>query len=125
MAKKIIAVALLAAIIGGVFFYFNRAERVEAERASSLRLSGNVDVREVTLAFRQSDRIAEIFAEEGDTVKAGQLLARLDNRELKLTIEKERSQINVQEAILLKLKNGTRPEDLAQAQEIFFGGIMR
>ena len=116
MAKKIFAVALLAAMFGGVFFYFSNQERVEAERASSLRLSGNVDVREVTLAFRQSDRIAEIFAEEGDTVKAGQLLARLDNRELKLTIEKARSQINVQEAVILKLKNGTRPEDLTQAQ---------
>ena len=46
---------------------------------------------------RQSDRIAEIFAEEGDIVKAGQLF-------------------QVRESILLKLKNGTRPEDLTQAQ---------
>ncbi len=80
MAKEIFAVALLAAMFGGVFFYFSNQERREAERSNSLRLSGNVDVREVTLAFRQSDRIAEIFAEEGDAVKAGQLLARPDNR---------------------------------------------
>ena len=116
VAKKFFAIILLAAVIGGAFFYFNHEEKVQAERANELRLSGNVDVREVTLAFRQSDRVAEILVEEGDAVKSGQLLARLDNRELKLTIEKARSQIQVQEAILLKLKNGTRPEDLAQAQ---------
>ena len=115
MAKKLFAIILLATIIGGAFFYSSHEEKVQAERANELKIFGNVDVREVTLAFRQSDRIAEIFAEEGDTVKAGQLLARLDNRELKLTIEKVRSQIQVQEAILLKLKNGSRPEDLTQA----------
>lgn len=39
-------------------------------------------MREVTLAFRQSDRVAEILVDEGDLVKAGQLLVRLDNRGL-------------------------------------------
>lgn len=73
-------------------------------------------MREVKLAFRQSDRISEIFAEEGDLVKQGQLLARLDNRELQLTAEKARLQIKIQEAVLLRLKNGTRPEDLAKIQ---------
>ena len=71
VAKKFFAIILLAAVIGGAFFYFNHEEKVQAERANELRLSGNVDVREVTLAFRQSDRIAEIFAEEGDLVKEG------------------------------------------------------
>ena len=31
-----------------------------------MKLFGNVDLREVTVAFRQSDRITEIFVEEGD-----------------------------------------------------------
>ena len=116
MQKKIFVAILLVLIAGGAFFYINHEEKVQAERSTSLKLFGNVDVREVTLAFRQSDRIAEIFAEEGDLVKKGQLLARLDNRELQLTIAKARSQIQVQEAILLRLQNGSRPEDKAQAQ---------
>ena len=86
MAKKFFAIILLTTIIGGAFFYSSQEEKVAAEQASELKLFGNVDVREVTLAFRQSDRIAEIFVEEGDLVKEGKLLARLDNRELKLTI---------------------------------------
>ena len=116
MPKKILAATLLVLVIAGAFFYTNHEEKVLAERSTSLKLFGNVDVREVTLAFRQSDRIAEIFVEEGDSVKNGQLLARLDSRELQLTAEKARSQIKIQEAVLLRLKNGTRPEDLAKIQ---------
>ncbi len=116
MPKKIFAAILLVLVVAGAFFYSNHDEKVQAERSTSLKLFGNVDVREVTLAFRQSDRISEIFVEEGDSVKNGQLLARLDSRELKLTLEKARSQIKIQEAVLLRLKNGTRPEDLAKIQ---------
>lgn len=116
MNRKFAAVVLIILMAAGGYFYFSRQSAVEAERAGELRLSGNADVREVTLAFRQSDRIAEIFVEEGDSVKTGQLLAKLDNRELKLTIDAAKSQIVAQEANLLKLKNGNRPEDIAQAE---------
>lgn len=100
--------------IGGGIFYFQNSAKVEAEKATELKLFGNVDVREVNLDFRQSDRISEIFVEEGDAVTEEQILARLDNRQLLLQIAKAKSQIQTQEAALLKLKNGTRPEDIAQ-----------
>lgn len=116
MAKKIVAVVAVILIAAGSYFYFSREKSAEAERAAELRLSGNVDLREVTLAFRQSDRISEIFAEEGDAVTTGQILARLDSRELNLTIAKVKSQIQTQEAAVLKLKNGNRPEDIAQVE---------
>ncbi len=112
--KKIIGAAVLLLLIIGGVFYFNNSAQVEAEKATEIKLSGNVDVREVNLAFRQSDRISEILAEEGDAVQEGQILARLDNRDLKLQIAKIKSQIQTQETVLLKLKNGTRPEDIAQ-----------
>ena len=114
LQKKIAAVLILMLLIGGGIFYFNNSAKVAAEKATEIKLSGNVDVREVNLAFRQSDRISEILAEEGDAVKAGQILARLDNRDLMLQIAKIKSQIQTQEVVLLKLKNGTRPEDIAQ-----------
>ena len=43
-------------------------------------------------------------------------MARLESRELQLTAEKSSSQIKIKEAVLLRLKNGTRPEDLAKIQ---------
>ncbi len=112
--KKIIVMLTALMMAVGGYFYFDRAESAVEEPPSELKLSGNVDVREVSLAFRQSDRIAEIFVEEGDPVVEGQRLARLDSRELELQIARARTQIRAQEIVVRRLHNGTRPEDIAQ-----------
>ena len=45
-----------------------------------LVLQGNIDVRQVNLAFKVDGRIATLEVDEGDTVKAGETVATLDNR---------------------------------------------
>ena len=113
--KKPILVLCVLLIACAGYFYYHQSEAVQAAKAASeLRLSGNVDVREISLAFRNSDRILEMFVEEGDSVKKGQILAKLDTEELSLKIQNTKSQIRAQENVVLRLKNGTRPEELAQ-----------
>ena len=115
--KGAAVVVLVLAIAAGVLGY-QRYEAAQAEEAAKvLSLSGNVDVREVSLAFRGSDRIAEILVDEGDTVKKGQVLARLDGRELELSIAKTQADIRSQQSTVEKLHNGTRSEEIAQAQQ--------
>jgi len=80
-----------------------------------LELSGNVDVRQVSLAFEQTGRIAELNVQEGDTVKAGAVLGTLDTVTLKLQAEEAKAQMAVQQQNLLRLRNGSRPEEIAQA----------
>ena len=111
-ARERVIVLLMA--VGGYFYFDRAASAAEHERETELKLSGNVDVREVSLAFRQSDRIAELLVDEGDQVEKEQLLGRLDSRELALQIAKARTQIKMQEAVVLRLHNGTRAEDIAQ-----------
>src|ERR1700690_1868274 len=48
------------------------------QRATELRLYGNVDLRQVELPFNGSERIAAVLVQEGDRVRQGQLLGRLD-----------------------------------------------
>lgn len=116
--KKIIAV-LLVLVLAAVAVFAYRAQQQAREQAAAkvLTLSGNVDVREVTLAFRESDRIKELRAEEGDTVRAGDVLGRLDTEELSIQLRKTQAQIAAQESAVAKLKNGTRSEEIAQARE--------
>jgi len=83
---------------------------------SELVLQGNIDVRQVSLAFEDSGRIAEILAQEGDSVKAGQVLATLDTVSLKLQAEEARAQAEAQRQNLRRLRNGSRPEEIAQAR---------
>ena len=95
--KKPILVLCVLLIACAGYFYYHQSEAVQAAKAASeLRLSGNVDVREISLAFRNSDRILEMFVEEGDSVKKGQILAKLDTEELSLKIQNTKSQIRAQ-----------------------------
>lgn len=43
-----------------------------------ITLYGNVDVRQVNLGFRVGGRIAELAVDEGDRVKPGDVIAKLD-----------------------------------------------
>lgn len=118
MRTKLLLFSLVLLTAGsGAYLYHAHESAMRHERAAHLRLSGNVDIREVTLAFRPSERISEILVDEGDSVEEGQLLARLDAAELALNLQKAKAQTKAQEAVLEKLKNGTRSEEILQAQE--------
>ena len=73
-------IVLLAGLAGGGWYWY---ERQHSAVGDTLVLHGNVDIREVELAFNASDRIEQILSSEGDRVTAGQLLALLDSRRLR------------------------------------------
>lgn len=108
--KKIIPPIVVIIIIAAAIWYYNRSPTAAAE----IELYGNVDIRQVSLAFNSSERIVEMLKEEGDTVIAGEILARLDTEILKLQIVQTRSRITAQEQAVLRLTNGTRPEEIEQ-----------
>ena len=115
MTAKKKAVLFLAACLLGLAAYLYHAF-CQQDNQEELVLQGNVDVREVSLAFRQSDRILEMLAEEGDRVQKGQVLARLDTQELKLQLQRLNAEIAAQQSTVDKLHNGTRPEEIRQAE---------
>jgi HlyD family secretion protein len=81
-----------------------------------LTLYGNVDIRQVQLGFRVSGRIAEMLVDEGDTVRAGQTLARLDPSTYKDSVREATAQTASQRATLEKLVAGPRPAEIEQAR---------
>lgn len=113
MSKKLVVVPVLLLLIGLGAWYYHRSTQ---EQGGDLVLYGNVDIRQVSLAFIGSERIAEMRVEEGDSVQAGQVLATLDSRTLKLQIDQAKAQIATQEANVLRLHNGSRPEDIDRAK---------
>lgn len=105
------ALALVGAAGAGAWWYLHRPA---AE--TGLVLYGNVDLRQASLAFNGSERIAAILVEEGDLVRAGQVLARLDTSRLQPQIDQMVATVAAQKAALDRLRNGSRPEEIAQAR---------
>lgn len=87
-----------------------------SSQKNDITLLGNVDIRQVSLAFQDSERIVEMRVEEGAKVTAGQVLAVLDTRTLELQAAQTEAQIEVNKKALLRLRNGSRPEEIGQAQ---------
>ncbi|MDD5411484.1 MAG: efflux RND transporter periplasmic adaptor subunit [Methylobacter sp.] len=83
---------------------------------SVLRLYGNIDLRQVSLAFNNSERIIEVLAQEGDRVQQGQVLARLDTSRLAPRVAEAAAQAEAQKQVVERMHNGSRPEEIAQAR---------
>src|SRR3984885_9421056 len=82
---------------------------------TELALYGNVDLRQVELPFNGSERIAAVLVQEGDRVRQGQLLARLDTARLTPQLAKAEADVAVQQQAVDRLHHGNRPEEIAQA----------
>lgn len=119
MKKRVV---FLAGIIGLVLvllvvLLYPRSRQQETGRGlHSLVLHGNVDIRQISLAFDGSGRITRLLVEEGDQVRTGQLLGELDTRTLALEAAQAKALMEVQEQTLLRLRNGSRPEEIEQAR---------
>ena len=81
-----------------------------------LVLHGNVDIRQVDLAFNASERVESLRVEEGDRVKTGQLLATLEKERLQHQVQQAGAQVKAQEDVVAALVAGTRPEDIRKAR---------
>lgn len=106
----IVVIALLALALLG-YWIFGRDDDT-----THIVLQGNVDLRQVELPFSDSERIAEVLVEEGSSVKAGQVLARLDTGRLLSRVAQAEARAAAQREALRKLRNGARPEEVAQAR---------
>lgn len=111
MAAFLVLVALVAAL-GGYQWWSNRS----SSSPWPLVLQGNVEVRQVNLAFKVAGRIHHLAVDEGDSVTEGQSLASLDKIYFEDSLAQMLAQRDQQAANLAKLEAGNRPEDIAQAQ---------
>ena len=113
MRRRLIAplILLVAAAGGGYWWYAHRAVAID-----EVVLYGNVDLRQVEVAFTDSARVAEVLVEEGDRVTVGQVLARLDTGRLAPQIAHAEAQVAAATAVVDKLASGSRPQEIAQAR---------
>jgi HlyD family secretion protein len=115
MNKRIVRIALLAVLVlaagVGVWWWLHGRGGRDA-----LTLYGNVDLRQVDLAFNDSERVTEVLVKEGDHVSQGQVLARLDTSRLQPQLDQAEALADAQTSAVEKLRRGNRPQEIAQAR---------
>jgi HlyD family secretion protein len=84
--------------------------------ATGARVSGQVEATEVHVAPEVGGRAIEVPIAEGDRVKQGDVIARLDTRDVDLALKRAAAERSQADAQLRLLQAGARSEDVRQAQ---------
>ena len=142
--KRLIVILLIVAAGAAGYMWYSGAFM---PKGNFIAVSGNLELTEVDLSFKIAGRLIERRVDEGDWVKAGDLIARLDPVELqrqatrdkalvigaksnydqlvtsiqfqKSTLESDvaarQAELNLAQAKLDELLNGSRQQDIQQA----------
>ncbi len=92
----IILILILAICVGIAAYLFFRSQTP----ANVLTIYGNIDIRQVQVAFYDNGRILKLYVQEGDHVNKNQLLAKLDPVRFNDAVAQYRGQVAAQEATL-------------------------
>jgi HlyD family secretion protein len=108
----IVLLLLLVLLIAGGYWWSHRQKPV----SNVLTLYGNIDIRQVQLAFNDAGRVSELLVQEGDTVRKGQVVARIDAVRYQDAVNRAQAALLAQQSVLGKLHAGSRPQEIAQAR---------
>ena len=81
-----------------------------------IKLNGRIESANVDLGPKVSGRVVEVLVREGDRVKAGALLVRLDLGETAIAVEREAAGVRSATARAQDLQEGSRDEEIAAAE---------
>jgi len=112
--KRIPLIVAFIVLAGGAAWWLFGRRPVQSE----LALYGDVDLRQVELAFNDSERIASVLVQEGDRVKRGQVLARLDTNRLEPEVAEAEATAGAQHEAVERLRNGSRPQEIAEPKRM-------
>ncbi len=129
MNRNRILVSLIAIVVLGVFGLVGyqrlsalaQSTPVSTPSAQSkeevVSAEGNVVPKSASdLAFRTGGRVVEVLVSEGDMVKRGQLLVRLQDDELTIAVTQAQAALDLAKANLAQIEQGARPEEIAAAE---------
>ena len=103
MKKPIVILLVLVAVAGAAVLAFRGAGKRPEDR---LIVSGNIELTEVNIAFKTAGRLVERSVDEGDNVKKGQIIARLDRDQLAAQHDRETAAVASSEAQLAQARTG-------------------
>ena len=123
--RVVLILLVLAAAAGGAWYWYSG--RMVA--TNTIEVSGNLELTQVDLSFKTAGRMTELAVREGDFVKKGDLIAKLDSAQLEQQLLRDQASVAGAQSSLQQLQTSieyqaatidsditSRRAELAQAQ---------
>ncbi|HWQ52473.1 MAG TPA: efflux RND transporter periplasmic adaptor subunit, partial [Bryobacteraceae bacterium] len=114
MKKRLIPILIVLVAVGG--WLAVRATRRNGD--GRLLLSGNIELTRVDIAFKTAGMLVERTVDEGDNVRAGQVVARLDREQLERQRQAQVAALAAAEAQLHQARTAARWQKETQAADV-------
>jgi HlyD family secretion protein len=115
MRKRLILIIIvLVAVFGGIYVYRGMGRQPE----NGIKVSGNIELNEVNIAFKTAGRLVERNFDEGDAVKQGDVIARLDREQLEAQRKRESAGLATAEAQLAQAETAVEWQKATVAADV-------
>lgn len=106
----LIALFIVAIILMGIGLWVST-------RPTPIVLQGQMEAEEVDVAAKVAGRVDTVFVKEGDQVKVGAPIMRLDSPEIDAKIKQAKAAQEAADAVAQKAENGARPQEIEMAKQ--------
>ena len=103
MKRRFLAAAVVLALAAAALVLF----RCSAGKTDGLAVSGTVEITSVDLSFKVGGRVRERLVDEGETVRPGQVVARLEDDDLATEVAVRRARLEEARQYLVELEAGS------------------
>ena len=118
MPRPLLVFLALFGIALGVAIGYTQLAVKPNSKVSVIKVSGNFEVTQAEVSFKISGKVEARFVDEGDRVRVGQPIAKLEARDILEEVALRRAEVEAARAQLMELERGFRPEEVAQAEAV-------
>ncbi len=109
--RLIIPLLIVLAIGISIYDHFRNSRD-----SSVLTISGNIEVTEAQMSFKIPGRLQSRLVDEGDSVRTGQPLARLEKSDQEIAVAQAEANLAYARAVVAELQAGSRSQDIEVAK---------
>jgi HlyD family secretion protein len=113
MKKRLVLFLLvIIASIAAAYYFGMRGQG----NGGAVVVSGNIELTDAQLSFKIPGRLAERLVDEGESIAAGQVVARLDSADQELMVAQAEANLSYAKSVLAELEAGSREQEIRQAK---------
>ena len=113
-SKRLVVLIPVVVVVGVLTYVYVKSR--SGRDPNVIRVSGNIEVTDVALAFKIPGLVEDRRVSEGELIRHGDIVAVMDASDLRQEVEMRKAELEAAKASLAELEAGSRPEEIAAAQ---------